>query len=1227
MSRHLFFLLILSLSAGCATYKPQFKVLESSTTGPKGEIEHTFYLIGDAGNANFGETLPALEAFQNALEKASRNSTAIFLGDNVYDNGLPKKSDENYKLALYRLELQIDAVQNFKGNTIVIPGNHDWQGGLDGLKRQEKRIEKSIGKDVFLPRDGCAIKRKHISENIDLIIIDTQWYIANWNKHPKINDDCDLKTRSEFLNEFNSLVKKARGKTTIVALHHPMYTNGPHGGQYSLKSHLVPIPVLGTLKNIVRKTSGLNNADLQNVRYRELKKRLVALAQANKKVIFVSGHEHSLQYLVEDNLPQIISGSGSKVSAVRTTGGGQFGYGANGYARLDVFEDGSSQAQFYVANRARAVFEKQVFPPDLNEQSIDYSLEFPPTFSASIYADDEVDASGFRKWLWGDRYRRYYSTKVTVPTVRLDTLFGGLVPIRKGGGNQSKSLRLEDKNGAQYVMRALRKQALQYLQAVLFKDQYIEGQFDDTVAEKLLSDVFTGSHPYAPFVVGGLSDAVGIYHTNPVLYYVPKQNALGSYNSEFGNELYMIEEHPSEGHSDKASFGFQEKLLSTPDMLEKLHKDEDTVVDEAAYIRARLFDMLIGDWDRHPDQWRWIQFKIENKEVMRPMPRDRDQAFSIMADGFLLGSAVKLIPISRLLRKYSEDLVDVKGVNVEAYPLDMDLITQSGKEIWDAQVKIIQNGITDQVIDDAFLNIPKEVRDETVEGIKRTLRARRDNLQKISDRYFSVITRYVRIKGTNKDDWFDIERLPNGETRVIAYRIKKGEKGEVFHKRTYSHKDTKEIWIYGLDDDDVFRVFGVHRDIGIKLRLIGGQNKDEYDIQNGKRVAYYDYKTKKSEVKTKKGNRKFTDHYETNVYNFKKFKKKATQVFPTFGSNPDDGFKLGSKLVSTNSGFERNPFTSQHELDVGYYSATDGFDIAYSSEFANVFQGVNLGIEGRLNSPNYAINFFGFGNETTNPEDVKSLDYNRVRIRTIRAMSSLILRGELGSTFKAGFFYESNEVDRTKGRFVTTLQEKDDVFNQQSFYGGEISYFFENKNDKAFPTLGFRIGLDAGYKSNLDTKKGFGYVVPELGFDYQLTPSGRLVLATNFRSHINIGNEFEFFQGATLGANSGLRGYRNERFTGNSSFVQSTDLRWVFNNMKTTLFPIRIGFYGGIDYGRVWVDCKNWDSSYTCDGSNKWNNSIGGGFFMSVAKMVTANISVFNSDEGSRIAFGLGIGF
>ncbi|MEM9679718.1 MAG: phosphoesterase, partial [Bacteroidota bacterium] len=1041
-------------------------------------------------------------------------------------------------------------------------------------------------------------------------------------------------------DEFESIVKKAVGKTTIIAMYHPLFSHGEYGGQYSFVSHLKPLPVLGTLKNVVRKTGGLSTSDIQNKRYRELKDRLSTLAQENNKVIFVSSHEKSLQYTVQDNIHQIISGAVSETQKVRLTNDGVFAYANQGYATIDVFNDGSSRVKFSPLSEDDTYFETELFKSDIKKEAIQTATDFPKEVSASIYSIEETQKTGFHKFLWGDRYRDEYSKAVKAPTVRLDTLFGGLTPIRRGGGNQSKSLRLEDKNGAQYVMRALRKNGVKYLQAVMFKDQYIKGQFEETETESLILDAFTGAHPYAPFVIGDLANAIGVYHTNPVLYFVPKQKALDHYNDDYGNELYMIEEHTSEGHSDKASFGYRDRLISTDEMLAKTNKDEDIRVDEVSYIKSRLFDMLIGDWDRHDDQWRWIEFEEANKKVYRPMPRDRDQAFSIMDDGFLLGAATTLIPTIRMLRSYSDDLKDVKGVNIEPFPLDLAIIQESNKSVWDEQVQLIQKNMTNQVIEKAFLNFPPELNADYIAEIKSKLISRRENLQEISNRYYELINKHCIVRGTNKDDWFDIERLENGNTKITAFRIKENIKADIFHQRVYDHNDTKEIWIYGLGDEDVFNVTGTSK-AKIKVRLIGGKNKDTYDVQNGSRLKLYDYKTKKNVLKTNKGLKNLTDDYETNVYDYKKPKANTNQIIPTISSNPDDGFKIGVMETYTHYGFERNPFTSQHNISAAYYFATEGYEINYTGEFANVIGRGNLEVNINYNSPNYAINFFGYGNSTPNPETDEDdnidvdFDYNRVKIRTFKLKPSIVWRGDLGSIFKLSALYESNEVERTDGRFLddaidlnnqlNSLAVDETIFDNQDFWGGEMEYHFKNKDHTAFPTLGMQFSLQAGFRNNLDTSKGFAYVIPELGFDYRLIPSGNLVLATDVRAHVNFGDDFEFYQAATLGANTGLRGYRNERFTGKSKFVQSTDLRWNFSDLRTNVLPIHLGVYGGFDYGRVWVDdALVFDNDYN---SNTLNTSYGGGFFINISDILSFNISAFNSDDDLRIAFKMGFDF
>jgi predicted phosphodiesterase len=1222
--KYLLFTFIILLVSACATMKMQ--VAENQNFEYKkdsSKLIHSFYLIGDSGNSTLNEDSPALKYLKNKIENSTKNSTLIFLGDNVYETGIPKKKSKKYRLAKRRIQAQTDIAKDFKGNSIFIPGNHDWYNGLEGLKREEKLVEKALGKNSFLPQNGCPLEKVDISKDIVLIIVDTHWYLTNWDKHPTINDHCEIKTRTKFFDEFEGLIKKGRGKTTIIAMHHPMFTNGSHGGEYSFSSHMSPLPILGSIKNLIRKTSGLSNTDIQNKKYNELKKRIITLSQENDKTIFVSGHDHNLQYIVKDNLPQIVSGSGSKTTATRLSGGVKFSYGAQGFAKLDIYKDGSSEVSFYSVNDDKIVFKTQVLSANEKKVLDTFPKRKIIEKKASIYTKEEVTKSKKYRFLWGERYRKYFGTLVNAPTVDLDTLFGGLKPVRKGGGHQSKSLRLRDKKGREYVMRALRKNAVQYLQAVAFKDQYVEGKFDGTATENLLSDVFTGSHPYAPFTIGRLSDAIGLYHTNPVLYYIPKQNSLGQFNAEFGDELYMIEERASSGHGDKASFGFANKVISTDDLLHNLNKNEHHILDEEAYIKARLFDMLIGDWDRHEDQWRWAVFKEKKQTIYRPIPRDRDQAFSIFGDGALLNIATKLVPTLRLMKSYTKELKSPKWFNLEPYPLDMVLISRSEKGIWDKQVELIRNNITDVVIDEAFTNFPDEVKGETIQEIKRKLQGRRSNLQNISDSYFSHITKFQVIIGTQKDDWFEIERLQNGQTKITAYRIKKGKKDVVFHQRIYNESETKEIWIYGLNDDDVFVVKG-KGEKQIKLRIIGGQNNDIYNIIDGKNVTIYDFKSKKNTFKTNKGKIKLTDDYETNVYDYKKFKNSKNVITPTIGFNPDDGVKVGFSNIYTAYGFERNPFTSQHSLSGAYYFSTNGIELDYTSEIANVLGKWNFGVNSTFTSPNFAINYFGLGNNSSNLEanDLKEEDYNRVKISKFLLGTFIQWKGDLDGRLKLGVNYQTIKIENTFDRFVRSqFMGNNPIFENQKFINSEASYHFENTDNTAFPTMGMKTELIAGYTSNLNNDNNFGYLIPSISFDYKLVSSGQLVFATKLKTHFTFGDSYEFYQAATIGGNDGLRGYRNQRFTGKNSFYHSSDIRLNFRQMKTSLVPLNIGVFGGFDYGSVW---GQQDSSFK---NTKFNTSLGGGIFINAANMISGNISAFNSEDGVRFSLTFGFAF
>ncbi len=1233
--KKVYFLFFIVFISSCATYAPQFKDKEANPVYPsEKKIEKTFYLVGDAGLSPMGGMSDALITFQNYLknEKTSGNYT-IFLGDNIYPAGMDPEGHPRRKESENMIDAQHKAVVNYNGQTIFIPGNHEWyNGGVLGVAREENYVESKFPEqDAFRPSNGCPLESIEVSDNIQLIIIDTQWFLEDWDKNPTINEMCDIKTREKFFIELQLELEKNQNKTVVFAMHHPMFTNGNHGGYFALEKHLyptqkkIPLPILSSLIVQVRSQGGVSVQDRYNELYNNLMTRLQQLVKNNKRLVFVSGHDHNLQYIEKEGFHQIVSGAGSKESYAATGEDGFFSTGKQGFAVLDVFDDGSSWVRYYVKGenyKPELLFQKEVIPASKNFDVSKYPEIFPQEYTVPIYKQDSISEPLFFKTVWGAKYKQAYSQPVNAKVASLDTLFGGLRVVQEGNEGDYNSLLLADKNGNQYRMRAMHKNALQISKKLVFEDNNTkpsEVEKPDVPSLKgQNASFYTASHPYAVMAIPDMAQAINVFYTTPQLFYVPKQKCLGNYNENFGDDLYLISIEPSERSEGEGLFKYPDDVETTDDILIKLRKTGNVFVDEENYIKSRLFDMLIGDWDREPDHWQWAEYyNSYKKNVYVPIPKNRDNAFSSF-DGNIFDFTRSLFNGSKQTHVYGKNLTDLRWFNKEGVILDRALLENSGRGQWKYLAKVLQDSITDSIIEKAFGKIPQEVQDESLEEIKQKLKDRKKNLVEIADSYYTYLSTLQTIIGTDYDDLFEITRLPEGKTNIRSFTTINGVKSDTLTDRTYSNKDTKEIWIYGLGGKDKFTVTGKENNL-IYIRVIGGQDEDVYSLKDGRRVKVYDYESKPSIVEEKEGGTlRFTDVYNLNTYDYRKQIDRSQGLVSAIGYNPDDGFRAALQYVYRVDNFQRNPFSQKHVVNAAYFTDINSFELSYSGEFANIQDDLNLSFGARLTSPNFKMNFFGFGNETQNFQDSEGFEYNRVEVQHISANVGLLRNSNFGSFFKLQTTFDGYEVNNSPTNFISNINLENK--GETNFFGTlEGIYNYRSYDDILNPTLGMLFDLNVGITDNLkDTDDIFGFIKSRIGFYNTLVKNRTLVLKTTVNYHLNIGDRYQFYQAANLGGDNGLRGYREQRFTGKSFLVGSADVRYSFPKFKIGLVPLQTGIFAGTDLGRVWLPEED---------SKKWHNSYGGGFWITGSGGLNANLSLFNSIEGTRLTFGLGFDF
>ncbi len=1205
----------ITLIQGCAVHSDLFKDTNTRLAGLNSSNSYrSFYSLANAGALKKGPNQNFFDALQKSLsEKSKKDDYLLFLGDNIHSSDLKNLQNEA------TLKLQLDLSKKFNGQTLFLTGEQEWnEYGVEGLEEIETYIEDYYQEeDHFLPKNGCPLEIIDVSDDIELVLINSQWYIEDWSKVKGINDKCQIKTREQFAALLHSEMRKARHKTILVAMHHPLYANGVYGGEipaevvYRPTSENVFIPVAGSLWSFLRSQGGLSKQDRYNPLMNELMEIIELASFEAPHVIVLSGHERSLQYIDHQSIKQVITGTGSSVKPARLGKRGLFTSTKPGYSETRIYDDGSSSVHFFTYNGTDFIelYHTQAFPKP-KEYNIDsLAADFPKTKVASVYPAESVVKSEKYEKFWGKHYRYVYGVPVEAPVAILDTLYGGLKVERAGGGNQTLSLRLVTKDDREYNMRAIAKDPIAFLKSAGYNDLDADNYFQGTVPATIIEDFYTAAHPYGAFAIPRLAGAIELNHTHPKLYYVPKQKALGEFNESHGDLLYMIVEKPDGDFSNTHMFSNSEEVESTPDLFEEIRDDEKNMLDERIFIRARIFDMLLGDWDRHEDQWRWAQSQVDDEEGITnyiAVPRDRDQVFANF-DGSFLESLQKFMSGTRQFGKFGPELPYIEQFSQSAINLDRALVQRSDWKVWEEEIKFIQERITPEVVAKAFSEAPKEIQDDIWEGIQKDLLSRKHNLNDIVSRYYTHFMSFQTLKGTDKDDHFVITNTPEGNVHITAHRIKDGEKGTLLWDRLFTAAQTKDLWIYGLDDKDIFEVHGTNQS-DIKVVISGGLEEDTYIINGGKNVTVYDQKSYKNKIE-KQGNATYhiDDIYDNHIYDTERMPGGGGGFGLNLSYNPDTGFTPYLQLSKEKSGFEGNPFTTKTDFSFAYFSLTQAAEARLAWHRGHLFKNWNFQANASATTANFTQNFFGLGNESTN--DFNTFDANRVLMQHLSGGIGTYYDGKYGTTSSIQIALERYDVDDNAAR--------SNVITSTDYFTTEATYGYHSIDDTLFPTRGMNFKVMGQFSDELNSTATVGVLDPSLTFWNAIDKSRKLVFKTVARGQIRFGKDIPFYKLARIGADSGLRSYRQARFTGNQALTGSIDLAYSLKPVRTALFPLRIQGYIGYDTGRVWI---------TEEKSNELHYSYGGGVKLSTAAVVNGSMHYFTGPEGGRLGFALSIG-
>lgn len=808
----------------------------------------------------------------------------------------------------------------------------------------------------------------------------------------------------------------------------------------------------------------------------------------------------------------------------------------------------------------------------------------------TIAANTKLNKPKLYQWLWGYNRRVEWGTPVTVPVLWLDSAYGGLTPYKAGGGNETSTLHLRSADGKLYSIRSINKSRKDVILPI----------YEHTFIEGIIKDGISMSYPYGAFALSGMEKNSGIYHTKPQLVYVPTQAALDTFNKKFGDDLYLYEEKLDGDWGNENNLGNFTDFISADKLVEKILKDDENKADQYAFLKARLFDILIADWDRHEDNWEWGR-KDTLSFLYEAVPKDRDQAF-FTHDGFLINKMLKAEDLG-FMQNFGNKPGDMKTFNDEEKHYDRFFLNALSYNDWIRAANELQQALTDSVIYNSVKALPPEIFKISGEEIIQTLKSRRKYIPGYARQYYYYfLSKQVDVIGSEKSEYFNI-KTSGDSTIVSVYRLKDDIKEDTaFYNRTFYPAETKIVYIYGIDGNDIFKIDG---DNSIQIKIIGGFHNDSVTQTGNGKVFIYD--DKKNIFNTNTAKLRLSNDSDVHEFKYDWYRYNKDKLVPSVFYSNEDRLYVGLGYSLKTYKWRKDSFATKQLFDLHYSISQNAISTTYTGAFPNFVGGWSLNVFANYDAIRWT-NFFGLGNDSK----FIAADKNYFKMRSREWYISAGLQKQFGkSTFTFSPFFQSVNVLNDSERFVSKIYApvRNNVFTTNNYAGIDFKYSYVLVDDSVVPTKGITFLADAALKNNF-TEKDFYQ-------NYMARAQAYLTLVSKFSLAVKAGiatvgaddedilNSAQYYEHAVIGGPENLLGYKRERFWGQTAYFNDNELRFI-TNLHTHIMNAKFGLIAFFDDGRVWLPNET---------SNTIHTSFGGGILLAPFNAFSATVTYGISKE------------